>query len=288
MGSYYNRNTRRFLLAGHGGRQLAIHRAVWGPGVESRERAMEYVNELILAELERTHPPGDRSPRVADLGCGVGGSLIYLRARMEASLVGATISAVQADLARAYVSERGLSDIDVVEADFTTDEFWRAYDDEPVDAAFAVESFIHIEDARSTLRAIAARLRPGGRVIVVDDMISRVAARRGPDRRERRWLREFEKGWHAYGLGSLEQLVAAGAQAGLVLDEVRDLTPYLELDRPRDLLARGFMSLVRWWPVRPAWFDNLLGGNALQLALKRRLLGYYYVVFTVGDSRTSA
>lgn len=254
--------------------------------MESRERAIEYVNELILAELAREEQPGGGAPRVADLGCGVGGSMIYLRSRMEASLVGATISAVQADLARRYARERGLSGIDVVEADFTTDEFWRPYEDEPFDAAFAVESFIHVAELRSRLPVIAGRLRPGGRLIVVDDMVSRAAARRTPDRRERRWLREFEQGWYAHGLGSLEQLVAAGRQAGLVLDEVRDLTPYLELDRPRDLLARGFMSLLRWWPLRPAWFDNLLGGNALQLALKRRLLGYYYVVFTVRDSRT--
>lgn len=252
----------------------------------SREEAIDYVNELVLDELARDGWRDGRAPRIADLGCGVGGSMIHLRGRMDASFVGATISAVQADLARAYVAERGLRGIEVVEADFTTDEFWSALGEEPFDAAFAVESFIHVPELRARLPLIASRIRPGGRLIVVDDMISRAAARRGPDRRERRWLREFEKGWYAHGLGSLEQLVAAGARAGLVLDEVRDLTPYLELDRPRDLIARGFISLLRWWPLRPAWFDNLLGGNALQLALKRRLLGYYYLVFTVGDSRT--
>lgn len=283
MGSYYNRNTRRFLLSGHGARQLAIHRAVWGPGVASRDRAIEYVNDLILDELESIRPPADSLRRVADLGCGVGGSMIYLRRRMEASFVGATISAVQADLARAYVRERGLSGIEVAEADFTSDEFWSSCDGQPFDAMFAVESFVHVPELRSKLPAIARRLRRGGRLIVVDDMISREAARRWPDRRERRWLREFEKGWYAHGLGSLEQLAAAASQAGLVLDEVRDLTAYLELDRPRDLLARVFISGLRWLPLRPAWFDNFLGGNALQLALKRRLLGYYYVVFAARE-----
>jgi cyclopropane fatty-acyl-phospholipid synthase-like methyltransferase len=256
---------------------------VWGPGVDARDRAIDYIHELIQAELG-----GTDGPRVLDLGCGVGGSLLYLCARMPGRFVGVTISRVQAELARRFATERGADNVTVTEDDFTSERFFAAHEEHGFDAAFAVESFIHARDLRASLPRLARLVKPGGKVIVVDDMITRNAAGRVPARRERRWLREFNAGWFAHGLGSVDQLVAAARQSGLMLSESRNLTPYLELDRPRDLAARAFISLLRWWPLRTPWFNNLLGGNALQLALKRGLLGYYYLVFTVADSRTSS
>jgi cyclopropane fatty-acyl-phospholipid synthase-like methyltransferase len=213
--------------------------------------------------------------------------MIYLARHLDADYHGVTISRVQAELGRRFVAERGLETITIEDADFSDAAYWDARPERFFDAAYAVESSIHVHDILARLPLLASRLRPGATFIVVDDMISRAAARRWPSRRERRWLREFEKGWYAHGLVSLEQMVAAAEEAGLVLREARDLTPYLELGRPRDRLARVFVSGLRWLPLRLSWFDNLLGGNALQLALKRKLLGYYYLVFTVEKGRRS-
>jgi len=236
------------------------------------------VNRLILRELESivTDDPGQ--VRVLDLGCGVGGSMIYLSERLDADYHGVTISGVQAELGRRFVSERGLQRVRIDEADLTDADYWQRLGDGRFDLALAVESFIHVPDLLSHLPLLAAQLKPGGRIVVVDDMISRLGARREPNAREKRWLREFRTGWYAHGLSAMEQLVAAAGDAGLALLEARDLTPHLELDRPRDLFARGFIAALRWSPVRPQWFNNLLGGNALQLALKNGLLGYYYLV----------
>ena len=259
------------------------------------------MNSLILREIERLDTPGSpgaatsrgeapvpERPMVLDLGCGVGGSLIYLRERTRGRFAGATISSVQAELGRRFVLERDLTNVDILEADFTSQEFWQAYAAHALDLVFAVESFIHVPGMLAHLSTIASRIRPGGKLIVVDDMISRAGARRDLSRREQRWLREFRKGWYAHGLASVEQFTAAGREAGLRLLEARNLTAYLELDRPRDLIARAFISTLRWWPLRTSWFNNLLGGNALQLALKSGLLGYYCLVFTVPDARTQA
>lgn len=48
---YYDGNTRRFLRFGGAGASLAIHRALWGPGVSSREAAADYIHAWLLAEL---------------------------------------------------------------------------------------------------------------------------------------------------------------------------------------------------------------------------------------------
>ncbi|MFW5688697.1 MAG: SAM-dependent methyltransferase [Spirochaetota bacterium] len=269
-------------MSGHGGSQLAIRRAVWAPGIERRDDAIQYVNRIVAREIDG---PGGERPRVLDLGCGVGGSLIYLAERTDAELMGVTISRVQAELGRRFVRERRLDSIRIEEGDLTDPEYWNAHPPASLDVVFAIESFIHVHDVLAHLPEIASRIRPGGRLVIVDDMISRAASRRDPSRRERRWLREFSAGWFAHGLVSVEQMIAAAAAAGLPLLEARHLTGYLELDRPRDTVARAFISMLRWWPLRTSWFNNLLGGNALQLALKSGLLGYYSLVFRAPTRR---
>jgi SAM-dependent methyltransferase len=274
VGRYYDRNTRRFLNLGHGGAQKAIRRAVWGPAVASRTDAIEYVNALILGELLRSD-----AGFVLDLGCGVGGSIHYLSNNHPARYVGATISGTQARMGKAFLKESGIPDASIVQADFTADEFARSLSG-PADLAFAVESFIHVERMPERLAAIAQLIKPGGKLILCDDMLARKHTESEGRPREARWLREFRAGWHAAGLESIDVIVGAAAAAGLRLEEIRDLTPYLELDRTRDIAARVFMSLVRWSPLRPPWFANLLGGNALQLCLKNGIIRYMFAVFT--------
>ena len=72
MRAYYDANTDAFVRHGQGGALGAIHRAVWGPGVVTREQAFRYVEDLIAGEIERSTL--DRPAQVVDLGCGVGAS----------------------------------------------------------------------------------------------------------------------------------------------------------------------------------------------------------------------
>lgn len=254
--------------------------------MDTRDDAIDYVNRLILNELHSISRKTGARPSVLDLGCGVGGSMIYLSQAIDADFHGVTISEVQAKLARGFVAERGITTISVDEADYTDRNYWERHSRQGYDVAIAVESFIHVDGLLTHLPLLASRLRPGGTLVVVDDMISRVGASEPRTRRQRRWLREFRKGWYAHGLEEMERFVSAAGSAGLTLIEARDLTPCLELDRPRDLLVRPLISALRWLPLRPQWFNNLLGGNALQLALKSRLLGYYFLVFTARSTRT--
>ena len=263
---YYNRNTRRFISLGHGGSQLAIRRAVWAPGVESRPEAIEYANHLILEDLA-TVPARDRLP-VVDLGCGVGGSIRYLAARLEGQFVGVTLSDVQADAAAAHVAPHH-----VICGDIGAPDVWWQIGN--VAAAYAIESLLHVPDQLGVLNALAAATEPGGRMVVVDDML----VRKPSGRREERLLAEFRAGWHALGLSSFDQLVSNARQAGFALERSLDLTPYLELDRPRDRCVRVFMALTRRLPIRAPWFHNLLGGNALQQLLKSGVIQYRYTVF---------
>lgn len=265
--SYYDRNTRRFLAHGEGGKELAIRRSVWANEVENRQQAMQYVNRRILEEMKEIDAKG-----VVDLGCGVGGSILYLASRRPARYTGVTLSPVQAEMGRALLEEVPKTTIQA--GDLSSPEFWNGLDGS-VDLAFAVESLVHVPDIGAVLDAAGAHMRRGSRFVIMDDFL----AEKDPgSRRERRWLGEFKDGWRAAGLRRVSELENAAELRGFRLRRTEDFTPYLELDRPRDIAARLFIDLFRWWPGRGAWFSNLYGGNALQLCLKHGVIRYRYVV----------
>src|SRR5262245_12371407 len=101
---YYDNNTAAFERLGHGG--TSVHRAVWGPGVRTRDEALHHEHELIRA----TVPADVARPTIVDLGCGLGASLSYLAQRLDMHGEGVTISPRQAERAAELIAQAGLAD----------------------------------------------------------------------------------------------------------------------------------------------------------------------------------
>ena len=95
----------------------------------------------------------------------------------------------------------------------------------------------------------------------------------------RRWLDEFRRGWHIDSLTSVDEADRFATAVDFVLDRDEDWTPWLELERPRDRLIAGLVRLGRRLPVRHPWWQNLVGGNAVQKAILARLVQYRFVVW---------
>ena len=254
---YYDQNTASFLAHGQGGAQGIIHRAVWGEGVARREEAFHFAHDLLGTRIAES---GAR--RILDLGCGVGASLEYLLHGTELVGFGVTNSGVQAGLARARLAGRAV----VSELDFCSAPL-----EAPVDIAFAIESFVQAPDAPSFFANVARALAPGGHLVLCDDFLA--AGDDDP------WLREFRRGWQASSLLRREAVDALAAEQGLELVEDRDLTPFLELDRPRDRALGLLIALTRPFVSLSARLESHLGGNALRQCLKRGLVVYRYRVF---------
>src|SRR3954468_1119599 len=195
---YYDANTRAFLLAGGDG---AMHRELWGPGVTSRGEAMHHAHALVLDQLG----PGDR--RVLDLGCGVGTAALYLAARRPVEVVGVSISPSQIRLADRFAARGGplQGRVRFAVADFTA----LPSDLTGFELAFAIESFVHADPAAAFFDQAARALRPGGTLVVVDDV--RAGDRDDPA------LDDFAAGWHAASLLSVAEAEALAARAGLTL-----------------------------------------------------------------------
>lgn len=286
--TYYDRNTRAFSEH-ESAVARAVHRAVWGPGVADRAGAFEYVNRLIAEVVAEAAPAGNDEPAaVLDLGCGVGGTLLYLAERMPIDGVGVTLSPVQAEVAAATAARLGLAD----RCAFAVADYLDLPPVGPRAAAYAVESFVHGPDPAAFFRSAAAALAPGGRLVVCDDFLSpRGAACDGPAgeppagmtrrqaRRGRRHLAEFRRGWILGSLVTAERAAALARDAGLALRDDRDLTPWLELRRPIDLAIAVAVTLGRHLPLDSPRWRSWLGGHAIQRCLLEGLVEYRFLVF---------
>ena len=269
---YYDEQTRAFVAHGQGGGEGAIHRAVWAPGVTSREQAFHYVDDCIGEWL----PALGDVPHVVDLGCGVGGSLCHLAERWQMRGTGVTLSPVQVRFANELIHARGLSHrVSCIEGDYT--QLPRSI--EAADLAFAIESFVH-GPAPDRFFAEAARLiRSGGLLVICDDL-----RRHTTDVRAERALDCFARGWRINSLITRETLHRLARDAGFVHEATTDLTPWVELGRPRDRLVAALVAMFGWLPLVESRFGMLAGGSALQTCLRRGWIGYDLVRFRRGPS----
>ncbi len=267
---YYERNTQLFLLPGRRKQTGSIHRAIWAPGVGDLETALNYSNELVRLQLDELFQqnPGE-IVQVADLGCGVGGSLTYLASRLAGVFwgVGATISPHQAQLARDQARRLGLGErCTFIEADYLALPLPGG-----VDAAYSIEAFAHTPDPQRYFYEASRILRAGGRLLLCDDFQGEHAE---PDNF---WLNSFQRGWQAMGVSSLSQAEELARRCGLHLIDQQDLTPHLRLSRLPAWLAR-WLVLAGLRSRDPYW-QSVAGGIALQQALKAGIVTYLFVVF---------
>jgi SAM-dependent methyltransferase len=142
----------------------------------------------------------------------------------------------------------------------------------PVDLAFAIEAFVHAPSADGFLHEVSRLLRPGGALVIVDDVLA------GPERTSR-VLDEVRRGWHMQSLLSVADVAAAAAPHGLALVESVDLSPLQRLGRPRDRLIHALRPVLLLAQRFSPWAESLVGGDALQTAHRRGLLEYRLLRF---------
>ena len=270
---YYDRNTRRFLRWGQGSGTTNIHRAVWGQGVQTPEDAMQYVNQQVL-DAVAAHTSGTRMVDVVDLGCGVGSSIFYLALRLPAARFwGVTLSPAQVHLAQQHPAYRHLAG----RCTFHAHDFHDLSGLPHFDVAYAIESFIHADQAERFFASVARQLRPGGRLMIVDDFLThRGATAQGHDARR---LAAFRQGWMAPSVITPAEATAAAARHGLVLRSDADLTAHLALRRPRDRAIGMAVRLLGPLTSRSMYLRSLSGGHALQQCLHRGLVAYRHLTF---------
>ena len=134
-----------------------LHHGYWIRGDESKETAQVQLIEH-LAEAAGIQP----RMKILDVGCGFGGSSIYLAQKYEAEATGITISRVQVEMANKAAVEAGVS------ATFLHMDAEAMKFEEQFDVVWSVESISHYQDIAKFFASAAKLLKLGGKVAITD------------------------------------------------------------------------------------------------------------------------
>ena len=213
-----------------------------------REGGVQAVNDRLLDVAEL--PP---NPRVLDAGSGFGGTVFAWHARAGGTYDGLTLSPVQARVARREAKKRGID----------TRFHLRSFDhpiDRQYDAIVAVETLIHAPDLPRTIRNLASALAPGGKLLVLDDVVAGDVPRHD--------AASLARYWSCEPVPNLDDYRGAFRDAGLRITTEEDLTQGV---RARDLetlanVERKYERLHRLVPLAPvrAVLSAYLGGVSIE------------------------
>jgi tocopherol O-methyltransferase len=142
----------------------AVYRALWGEHIhhgywEDHESPAAAQVKLVAQLAKRARIR--QGARVLDVGCGLGGSALWLARQLGCSVTGITLSPVQVRLAMGRVRAERLEEhvrflvMDATQLDLDLESF---------DVVWIIECSEHIRDKAGLLASCARLLRPGGRL----------------------------------------------------------------------------------------------------------------------------
>jgi tocopherol O-methyltransferase len=185
-----------------------LHHGYWATGLESKEEAQEALT-VTLAETAQIEP----GAAVLDVGCGFGGSSIYLATRYQATVTGITISPVQAEMATQYAKRDNLSaSFLVMDADNITlqDRF---------DVVWSIEAISHFGSKTAFFSRALELLKPGGTLALIDWFKREHLS----PRQYSRYIAPIERGM-LVELGTMDDYRDMIGTAGFDIVDMRDLS----------------------------------------------------------------
>lgn len=142
-----------------------MHHGYYGRGgtyrLNRRQAQIDLIEELLAwAESDACNNPPSM---ILDLGCGIGGSSLYLAEKLGAQVTGISLSPVQIKRARERALNRGLANQVTFEV---ANALEMPFADQSFDWVWSLESGEHMPDKTKFLQECYRVLKPGGRLIL--------------------------------------------------------------------------------------------------------------------------
>jgi tocopherol O-methyltransferase len=209
---YYDEVQWLYDLGWSPGGTRSLHYGLWWDDTRSLAEAVSN-GDRFVAEKLAVHA----ADHVLDMGCGVGGTSVFLAKTFGCRVTGITISRVQLAEARAHAEKSGVQSLVSFELmDYTAMRF----PDATFTKAFTQETANHAIDKRALVREAHRVLTPGGRYASLD-AFQRRDARPGDEQTR---LARVLSGWPGGALVSLERFVSLAREVGLDVVESGDMT----------------------------------------------------------------
>ena len=212
-----------------------IHHGLWEADEPAKEAQVRLTREVArLAGIER-------GACVLDVGCGMGGSSLYLARHHGCRVTGVTISGVQRRWAAWSAWWRGLRRrATFVRADAEQME----WEPETFDVVWSIECTEHLFDKAGFFDRAARWLRPGGRMVICAWLEGSTESSEA-----RQLVMDVCEGFFCPSLGSMADYREWMLRAGLEVVEVRDWTDDVartwEICQSR-ACRPGFRRLAYW------------------------------------------
>ncbi|MDZ7958468.1 MAG: methyltransferase domain-containing protein [Aulosira sp. DedQUE10] len=139
-----------------------MHHGYYGPdGTEKKDRRQAQID--LIEEL--LHWAGvETAENILDVGCGIGGSSLYLAEKFHAKATGMTLSPVQAARAKERAQNLNLSDRSQF---LVADAQAMPFADNSFDLVWSLESGEHMPNKIKFMQECYRVLKPGGKLIMV-------------------------------------------------------------------------------------------------------------------------
>ncbi|MFF7990880.1 methyltransferase domain-containing protein [Kitasatospora xanthocidica] len=234
-----------------------LHYGYWEDDADDStvEVATARLTDLLVTLLDPA--PGTA---VLDIGCGVGKPALQLVATRDVHVTGIAISDVEVDQAAKRAVEADRSHLTAFR---NANVMALPFDDDSFDAAWAIESLLHVPDRGRALAETARVLRPGGRLVIADTVERPPMSPEG-----RKVLDEIRAAYHVSPYATAAEYSELLAANGFVDVDIRDISDNVvrtgtimadAVEARRDELARiegpepvdQYIDLMRRAAARP-------------------------------------
>jgi tocopherol O-methyltransferase len=192
-----------------------LHHGYWNGGETAARAQIQLIEQLA----QRAEIP--RGANVLDIGCGVGGSALWLADQFACRVTGMTISPVQAGMAARKAKGRGLSAR--VRFEVCDANQWQPAA-ESFDVVWIMESSEHFPDKKHFFERCALALKPGGTLAVCAWLRRDGSMRPG----EQKLVATIAEAMMSASLDSLSSYRDWMRDAGLTVTAAEDITRHVE------------------------------------------------------------